>query len=69
MKNARELREKQIQLYEQLEQKQVPLEDAKVLNNISQTILQSAKAEMHYCKLQETKRRIDFLEDEKGGQP
>ena len=63
MKNARELREKQIALYAKLEQKEVSLEEAKVLNNISQTILQSAKAEMHYAKMQEKKRTIDFLED------
>lgn len=63
MKNARELREKQIKLYRQVEQKSIPLEDAKVLNNIAQTVLQSAKAEMHYAKLQEQKRRIDFLEE------
>lgn len=69
MKNARELRQKQIDLYHKLEQKQIALEDAKTLNAISQTILQSAKAELHYIRITEVKRTIDFLEDEKGGKP
>jgi len=65
MKNARELREKQIELYKKVEYGKIALEEAKVLNNISQTILQSAKAEMHYAKMHESKRVIDFLEDGK----
>lgn len=62
MKNIKELRESLSNNYTQVKGKKMPMETAKGLANIANTILKTCKVEMEYNKMTKSKKSIDFLE-------
>ncbi len=63
IKHVRDLQQNMIELFELIEQGEIPLSEAKELNNAAGKILNCSKVELNYNKFMETKRKIPFIED------
>ncbi len=62
MKNAKELREEIISVFEDVKSDKIDLKKAKELTNAAGKILNTVKVQIMYNSLMDRKEKIDFLE-------
>ena len=64
MKNSKELRDRMIKLFNQIENDEIDLGKAKALVNTSNVILKTSALEMQHNKLFHVRKPVHFLIDE-----
>lgn len=60
--NVTELREELVNVFNKLKNKEIGLQEAKELSNVSGKIVSTAKAQLEYNKYSGSKSKIKFLE-------